>query len=278
MTIQKLLCSTAAAALLVIGVGAQAADAPKAPTAQNAQTTMPSTAVQADRLIGASVKNEANETVGDVESVIIGEDGKVRALVVGVGGFLGLGERLVALDWNQIRVNQDGNSVKDVRVSMSKEQAKALPEYKYRETSWRGTAYRDTGYRSASDMRTDRATTARNDRPAAGAAATDRPMRGDVSAKSIMTPDGKLKASEVIGMSVVNDKQEKIGDIDEVLFDKAGKPQVVLGVGGFLGVGERNVLVDWSRLTLHREGDDVQLRMSTTADDLKKMPAYEPRS
>lgn len=271
MTIQKLLCSSAAAALLVIGVGAQAADAPKAPTAQNAQTTMPATAVQADRLIGATVKNQANDTVGEVESVIIDEGGKVRALVLGVGGFLGLGERLVAVDWNQVRINQDGNSVRDVRVNMTKEEAKALPEYKYREASWRGTAYRDSGYMTT-------AQNTRTDRPAAGAAATDRPMRGDVSAKSILTPDGKLKASEVIGMSVVNDRQEKIGDIDEVLFDKAGKPQVVLGVGGFLGVGERNVLVDWSRLTLHRNGDDVQLRMSTTADDLKKLPAYEPRS
>jgi sporulation protein YlmC with PRC-barrel domain len=61
--------------------------------------------------------------------------------------------------------------------------------------------------------------------------------------------DGQWRASKVIGVNVYNDNNEKIGDIEELIVDKSGKvDQVVLGVGGFLGMGEHYVAVPMEKL------------------------------
>ena len=57
------------------------------------------------------------------------------------------------------------------------------------------------------------------------------------------------RASKVIGLSVYNEQDEKVGSINELLFNKDGKVEgVVIGVGGFLGIGESNVGVNYSEL------------------------------
>ena len=60
---------------------------------------------------------------------------------------------------------------------------------------------------------------------------------------------GTWRASKVIGLGVYNQQNEKVGNINEVLFDKTGRLEgVVIAVGGFLGIGERNVAVPYNDL------------------------------
>jgi sporulation protein YlmC with PRC-barrel domain len=57
------------------------------------------------------------------------------------------------------------------------------------------------------------------------------------------------RASKLEGVDVYNDRNEKIGDISEVLVDRQGKVEaVVIGVGGFLGIGQRDVAVPFDQL------------------------------
>jgi len=57
------------------------------------------------------------------------------------------------------------------------------------------------------------------------------------------------RASKLIGVNVYNDNNEKLGDISEILLDKSGKVDgVVIGVGGFLGMGQHDIKVDMSKL------------------------------
>lgn len=53
--------------------------------------------LRASKLIGMTVKNAAGESIGDINEVVLGKDGKVAAVVIGVGGVLGIGEREVAV-------------------------------------------------------------------------------------------------------------------------------------------------------------------------------------
>lgn len=56
-------------------------------------------------------------------------------------------------------------------------------------------------------------------------------------------------ASQLEGVNVYNDRNENIGDINDVLIDRQGKVEaVVIGVGGFLGIGDRNVAVPFNAL------------------------------
>ena len=61
--------------------------------------------------------------------------------------------------------------------------------------------------------------------------------------------EGQWRSSKLIGVNVYNDNNEKIGDIQELIVDKSGKvDNVVLGVGGFLGMGEHYVAVPMEKL------------------------------
>lgn len=57
------------------------------------------------------------------------------------------------------------------------------------------------------------------------------------------------RASKLIGLNIYNDQNEKLGDISEILLDKSGKVDgVVIGVGGFLGMGKHDILVKMDKL------------------------------
>jgi sporulation protein YlmC with PRC-barrel domain len=63
------------------------------------------------------------------------------------------------------------------------------------------------------------------------------------------TPAGEWRASKLIGLNIYNEQNEKLGDINEILVDKAGKVDgVVIGVGGFLGMGEHDIKVSMDKL------------------------------
>jgi sporulation protein YlmC with PRC-barrel domain len=87
--------------------------------------------VSANTYIGQSVYNGNNESIGSVNDLILKKDGGFVAAIVGVGGFLGIGEKNVAVPMEKITVaqnTQDG-SVK-LTTSETSESLKAAPEFK----------------------------------------------------------------------------------------------------------------------------------------------------
>ena len=71
-----------------------------------------------------------------------------------------------------------------------------------------------------------------------------------VTQSTAQKADGEMwRASKLIGVNVYNDQDEKLGDINEILLDKSGKVDgVVIGVGGFLGMGRQDIMVELSKL------------------------------
>ncbi|MFN4276856.1 MAG: PRC-barrel domain-containing protein [Ferrovibrio sp.] len=116
-----------------------ASSANTAPSQSSSQTA---SAVPADELLGADVKNANNETIGEVESIYIDRNGKIQSVIVGVGGFLGLGQRDVEMNWNSLVVADGGETV---RTTMTKDQLKSMPEYKYPDKAYRGKVFNDSG-------------------------------------------------------------------------------------------------------------------------------------
>lgn len=68
--------------------------------------------MRASRLIGMTVYNDANENIGDINEIVLRPDGKVAAVIIGVGGFLGLGERDVAVPFDQVKMTADGDNTR----------------------------------------------------------------------------------------------------------------------------------------------------------------------
>ncbi len=90
--------------------------------------------MRASKLIGSKVTNAANESVGEINDVVLGSDGKVAAVIVGVGGFLGMGEREVAISYNGLKFAKDSSSRDVITVNATKDQLKAAPAWKWDST------------------------------------------------------------------------------------------------------------------------------------------------
>jgi hypothetical protein len=90
--------------------------------------------MRASKLIGTKVVNAANETIGDVNEIILGKDGKVAAVVVGVGGFLGMGEHEVAMSFNSLQMRRDQNNNMMLVANATKEVLKEAPAWRWETT------------------------------------------------------------------------------------------------------------------------------------------------
>ena len=81
-------------------------------------------------LMNTTVYSSADETIGDVNDIIIGTNGQLEGVVVGVGGFLGIGEKQVALKLDQVKMMDQGNNTVKLVISSTKEQLENAPEFK----------------------------------------------------------------------------------------------------------------------------------------------------
>jgi len=93
--------------------------------------------------------------------------------------------------------------------------------------------------------------------------------------QALAAPEGFL-ASNVIGATVYSQDDQSIGDINDIILSPEGQPsQVIVGVGGFLGMGEKDVVLDMSKLKMAATEDgNLKIVVQTTPDELKNMPAF----
>jgi hypothetical protein len=83
----------------------------------------------AGTLIGTQVVNAADESLGEINDVLLAADGRLKAAVVGVGGFLGIAERDVAVPWDALAVSRDDDEDLLLRLDVSREQLEAAPDF-----------------------------------------------------------------------------------------------------------------------------------------------------
>lgn len=90
--------------------------------------------VMANRYIGKAVYNDAMEKVGDIRDLVFTIDGGIEAAVIGVGGFLGLGQKQVAVRFEEIRIVENPETAElELYMSANAEQLAEAPEFTTRE-------------------------------------------------------------------------------------------------------------------------------------------------
>ena len=137
--IRNLLATTALATLLATGAYAQEAQdstTPAQPADQSQQVqpaqVSPAEGHLATKLIGEAVYNGTGneaEKVGEVNDMVVSDAGNVDAIVVGVGGFLGIGEKEVAVGMDNLHFMTDGNGNTYLYTNFNKEQLEAATAY-----------------------------------------------------------------------------------------------------------------------------------------------------
>lgn len=79
-------------------------------------------------ILGRAVLSTANENMGRIIDVIVDERGRVRAAIIDFGGFLGVGSRKIAVDWNALHFSPDKDHNRII-LELTRDQVKAAPEY-----------------------------------------------------------------------------------------------------------------------------------------------------
>ena len=275
------------------------------PAASPTTTTKPMSgpqAADAKKLIGRNVKNPDGDTIGEIKSVYLSSEGVVNSVMVGVGGFLGVGEREVQLAWKDLQITENGEKV---TVNMTKDQLKALAPYDYKDTSWRGNVFSDRGVwteeqRAAREARatadtaaavnrdrmvtdskaatTDRAagTTSQSTTASRGATTTSTgPATMTTESTGDFNAAGDMSANAVIGTKISNANKDTVGTVEDLYLDGQGAIKtVVVSVGGFLGIGAKEVAVKWTDLKQTRDGKSLVLLTNLSKDDLKALPDF----
>jgi PRC-barrel domain len=108
--------------------------------------------------------------------------------------------------------------------------------------------------------------------------------KGDMSKARVINSQSQDQwlASKFKGTDVVGADDQKIGDINDILFDKNGKILAyVVGVGGFLGIGTKDVALAPESFTLVKGDNSAnnnsdKLKVSVTKDELKQAASFEP--
>lgn len=234
---------------------------------QNGYFSAAANQILASSLIGKSLYNgtgENAEAVGDVNDVVLAKDGRARAVVVGIGGFLGIGEKDVAVDFSRVNwVERDGE--RWLTINATQEELEKAPAF--------DRSVLEPGDSTAmSDETVKKDTTAMvSEQPATGttdAAAVD---------ENHEMPAATASAEELIGSPVYGAREEAIGEVGDVIVSDEGQVQaVILDVGGVLGLGEKPVEMRMASLDVKKDADgELHVYTQYSKEDLEAMPEYD---
>jgi sporulation protein YlmC with PRC-barrel domain len=100
------------------------------PTAQ-IMTSVPGDSATVTHWYKQNVYDPADNKIGEIDDVLVDKDGKATALMIGVGGFLGMGEKHVAVPWNAVRTTSKNNNKFYLVMNSTKDALKNAPGFKY---------------------------------------------------------------------------------------------------------------------------------------------------
>lgn len=245
-------------------------------------------AMPANDTVAAGAEKDWDD-VGEINDVILGRDGQIKAVVLGVGGFLGIGEKNVAVPMQDVKFVKNGDGADDffLVVNANKDVLTNAPAY----VSVDEKADQQAAATEATEPAVDTNVAANND-------AMNSTADTDASTTASTTPDNRtplirpeitrdgykaadmaeLTADKLQGATVYGPNDENVGEINRLILDDSGKIQrVVLDVGGFLGMGERQIAVTLDELNIVRtdDGSDFRVYVDANQANLKAQPEYK---
>jgi sporulation protein YlmC with PRC-barrel domain len=304
--IKQLLAATAIVTIVTAAHAAQ--PAATLPAGANAATTvLPATgevflqAAVADdhlasKLIGAAVYESDSadaQSIGTVNDIVIADNGAVSAVVVGVGGFLGIGQKNVALDFTSLHWSTRDNAPVLV-AAVTKDDLNNAPAFDTAALDQAigqppldqtaatapadGTApLNPPADQAAQDQPVDQAAqdqmAANPTAPATGTAVVPSPNAADLQPIDVAT----ISAQDLMNATVYGADNENVGEVGDVILAQDGKiDAVVLDVGGFLGLGEKPVAIGFDGLDIRRDANGALFVYTKfTKDQLEAAPQYD---
>jgi sporulation protein YlmC with PRC-barrel domain len=118
----------------------------------------------------------------------------------------------------------------------------------------------------------------KTDEPAAAAVDPAKPVAPVDAAVTNLDTSKAFLASNFIGQTVYSQASENVGEINDLVVskDQGGAVVAIVGVGGFLGMGEKDVAIDMNRITVAKqENEALRLMIDMTREQLEAAPAFD---
>lgn len=216
---------------------------------------------------------EGLDNIGQVTDIVLTNDGQVRALVVGVGGFLGGGDQDVALTMDQVSFAADSEDPSRIYVVVTtvSDTLSSAPAFS------RDRASAEGGQQSGGQT-----TEGASD----GGAAQGQPSGTGRTAfvAPTMAHDGydqigisEISSDRLVGEAVFGTDEGSVGTIRDLILDDSGAiTNVIIDFGGFLGIGSSQVSVGFEELTfLSNVGrSDLRIYIDATKEQVQAQPQY----
>jgi hypothetical protein len=247
------------------------------------------------------------DDIGEINDVVLSESGDVKYVIVGVGGFLGIGEKDVAIEMDRLKFVSDGEQPNEyfLVINANKEMlndAPALerPTMDTAQTGMDGAGYdvnrtaenagekpmTDTASNTEEQMKPEQTAAAENsgdmanqDGMATGSVETQRFTRPDIQREGYGEAAQEDLTTEMLtGARVYDANDNDIGEVSELILGSDETiTEAVVDVGGFLGIGEHHVAVKYDELNIQHDANwsDVRVYINATKEQLENRPAYE---
>lgn len=231
----------------------------------NSETEMENEATIAD---GAE---QEWDDIGEINDIIISKSGDVEAVILGVGGFLGMGERDVSVSMDAIKVLTEEGDANErfLVVTTSKEELEKAPVFERDMNEGEANQTAD-----ATQDQTQTAESNSMDRELLPRPTMQRDGYAEVETEKV----SQLTADDLQGTYVYGANDETVGEIGDLLMSDDGKiNEVVINVGGFLGLGEKPVAVSFDELQVLKtvDGDELRIYIDSNEEKLEALPEYK---
>jgi len=247
------------------------------------------------------------DDIGEINDIILTREGAVDAVLVDIGGFLGMGERQAAVSMGSLRFVADSATADNADdwflvLNANRATLETAPEWQMSDSTMggatNGTVMQDqtatdttgTGTATTGTATTGTAmtgtgtdgTTMATD--GASSTTTDGMVTADGTTASDMVREGysavgttELTSEMLTGATAYDANDQNVGEIADLILAEDGKiSAAVIDVGGFLGMGAKPVEVKLEELDILRQddGSDVRVYISLTKEQMEEMPSY----
>ncbi|SFS21207.1 PRC-barrel domain-containing protein [Yoonia litorea] len=221
------------------------------------------------------------EDIGEINEILLTRDGDVQSLIVGVGGFLGIGEKDVAINMQEVRFIEEEGETDDffLVIEATAVGVQDAPSYEYNLAT--NTLDEDDDMAEETMASDTTETEEMNDGGMVASTMDDEDMSEDTMMADAemqeVTPD-ELTTEALTGAPVISVNDEEIGEVGELLITADGElDRAIIDVGGFLGLGEKPVAVDMDDLRIMRmaDGGDLRVYIDMTREALESKPEYQ---
>lgn len=196
--------------------------------------------IRVSKLVGMELQNRGGDNLGEVRDILgSAAPGQDMQVIVSIGG-VGADDRLVAIPFDQIQINADGD---ELYTTQTADQLASTPAVAFDSRS------------PASPGAAGESRTARD------GAASDR------------------RIGDLVGAEVVGSGGDNVGEVEDLVISTAGTDNVraVLQVGGLAGIGEKRISLPLSQLDVERSASDNEptVRVAMDGDALQRMPEFD---